>query len=77
MTRKEMIDIVRRVSNAEGTEEQLDRLMDELETAAPNARISNLIFWTSPELTPEQVVDEAIRREIEHARGDGSAANEF
>jgi hypothetical protein len=44
------------------------RLLDELEAALPNSDISDLIFHDFRGLTPEQVVDEAMRREAEYAR---------
>ena len=47
-----------------------------MDEAFPNANIGTLMYWTKSELEPEQIVEEAIRREAEHARGRGSAANE-
>ena len=46
-------------------------LLDRLYSALPHARISDLIFNNPTVLTPEQVVDEAFKREAEHAAQGG------
>jgi len=43
-------------------------LLDRLEEALPHSGISDLIFHDFRGLTPEQVVDEAFRREADYAR---------
>ncbi|MFC9706562.1 hypothetical protein ACFTRD_00220 [Paenibacillus sp. NPDC056933] len=55
-----LIDLVRKLMNAEGTEDELDDMLNELEQEQPYAEISNLIFWDDRDLTPEQIVEEAL-----------------
>lgn len=76
MTREEIVAVIVRLYSLQDSEEQEDALLDRLEAALPNADIVDLMYWTMPNLTPEQIADEALRRELEHARGEGSAANE-
>lgn len=45
----------------------MDYILDELEIAFPHAAIIDLIFYPDIERLPEQVVDEALRREAEWA----------
>ncbi|MDN8591684.1 hypothetical protein Q0V21_23245 [Paenibacillus sp. 11B] len=55
-----LIDLVRKLMNAEGTEDELDEILTELRQQLPHAEISNLIFWDDRDLTPEQIVEEAL-----------------
>ena len=69
MTRDAMLQAVIKPYAGGGEEdiEMVNRLRQEL----PHSKISDLIFHDDRELTPEQVVDEAMRREAERA---GTAA---
>lgn len=55
-----LVELVRKLMNAEGTEDELDDMLAELEQKLPYAEISNLIFWDDRDLTPEQIVEEAL-----------------
>ncbi|OPG95597.1 hypothetical protein B2I21_26400 [Chryseobacterium mucoviscidosis] len=55
-----LIDLVRKLMNAEGTEDELDEILTELQQQLPHAEISNLIYWDDRDLTPEQIVEEAL-----------------
>ncbi|WP_440116489.1 bacteriocin immunity protein [Paenibacillus sp. QZ-Y1] len=55
-----LIELVRKLMNAEGTEAELDDILTELQQQVPHAEISNLIFWDDRDLTPEQIVEEAL-----------------
>jgi hypothetical protein len=55
-----LIDLVRKLMNAEGTEDEQDNMLTELQQQLPHAEISNLIFWDDRDLTPEQIVEEAL-----------------
>ncbi|HBU84456.1 MAG TPA: hypothetical protein DEF35_22855 [Paenibacillus sp.] len=55
-----LVEWVRKLINAEGTEDELDDMLTELQQQLPYAEISNLIFWDDRDLTPEQIVEEAL-----------------
>ncbi|WP_413375479.1 hypothetical protein [Paenibacillus taichungensis] len=55
-----LVEWVRKLQNAEGTEDELDEMLTELQQQLPHAEISNLIFWDDRDLTPEQIVEEAL-----------------
>ncbi|SEK81708.1 bacteriocin immunity protein [Paenibacillus sp. OK003] len=55
-----LVEWVRKLMNAEGTEDELDEMLTKLEQEMPYAEISNLIFWDDRDLTPEQIVEEAL-----------------
>jgi hypothetical protein len=67
MTRDEMIAMVRRVQELDGTENEVDDMVRTLIRRVPHSKISDLIHYPPNriELTAEQIVDEALRREAE------------
>ncbi|MDX2678470.1 bacteriocin immunity protein [Streptomyces sp. NY05-11A] len=65
MNRQELIELVRRLMSAEGTEEENDRLVEILERSVPHPRVLDLIYHPQSEglqdgVTAEQVVDAAL-----------------
>ena len=65
MTREELVDLVRRIQRAEGTEDELDALVGEFDRAVVHPRASNLIFWPGHEgferdAAAEEIVDAAL-----------------
>lgn len=60
VTRIELIEWVRKLMNAEGTEAELDDMLSGLQQQVPYAEISNLIYWDDRDLSPEQIVEEAL-----------------
>jgi hypothetical protein len=63
LSREELIEIVRKVMDCEGTEEEIDGYIDILEENVPHPEVTDLIFYSQPELTPEEVVDQAMAYE--------------
>ncbi len=57
-TKDELIELVRRIQDCEGSEEEIDKMMEELETNVPHPEISDLIFFD--EKTPEEIIELAI-----------------
>lgn len=57
---KHLVGLVHKIMNAEGTEQELHDMLEEVQQALPYAEVSNLIFWDERELTPEQIVEEAL-----------------
>lgn len=60
MEREQLIAIVAKIQNAEGNEQELDDLLEQLQRRVAHPEIVNLIFWDERELTAEQIVDEAL-----------------
>lgn len=60
--RKHLVSIVQQIMDADGTEAELDNLMQELETSVPDPGVSDLIYYPPDGvgLTAEQVVDKAL-----------------
>ena len=67
MTRNEILSVVQEIYNGITDNGIVTLLLDQLEEALPHSGISDLIFQDFRDLTPEQVVDEALRLEAEHA----------
>lgn len=59
-SKEDLIELVRKIINVEGTEEEIDNMIDILEQSVPHPEVSDLIFWNEIELTPEQVVEQAL-----------------
>lgn len=77
VTRAELLELARRVMEADGEEHEIDFWLDMLALNIPDPRVSDLIFWpgeyfgdgnNARELTPEQVIDIAQAQ----ARGESS-----
>lgn len=64
MTRDEIIEAVRTLDEGKLSEAKRNRLIVALKKAFPHSRISDLIYYSTPELTAEEVADEAMRREV-------------
>jgi hypothetical protein len=60
LTREELISLVRKIANSEGTEEEINEWMEVLRRSVPHPAVSGLIFWPKEPKTPEQIVDEAL-----------------
>ena len=68
MTRAEILAAVTKLYAGDGEEDEDTALLNRLDDELPHSGISDLIFQDFRDLTPEQVVDEALRLEAEHAR---------
>ncbi len=56
----ELVEIVRRIQTADGTEAEIDALMKKLERSVPHPEVSGLIFYPEREMTAEEIVAEAL-----------------
>ncbi|WP_405798061.1 e9imm peptide [Streptomyces sp. NBC_01506] len=52
--------VERIMSGSTGSEEQDLALMKELEASVPHPRVSDLIFYSDPPMSAEEVVEEAL-----------------
>lgn len=68
MARNDILSAAREIYTGTTDNAAVMLLLDQLEEALPHSGISDLIFHDFRGLTPEQVVDEALRLEAEHAR---------
>jgi len=68
-----VLQAVQKIYQVDGTEEEIAATVDLLRKELPHAKIIDLIFHDFRGLTPEQVVDEAMRREADYARQSGKA----
>ena len=68
MTRAEILAAVTKLYAGDGEEDEDTALLNRLDDELPHSGISDLISQDFRDLTPEQVVDEALRLEAEHAR---------
>jgi hypothetical protein len=77
MTRAELLAAVVKLYAGDGDEKEDTALLNRLDDELPHSGISDLIFHDFRGLTPEQVVDEAMRREEEHvSRQAGKSAQD-
>lgn len=59
MTREELIELVKKIAAADGTEEEIDNMISLLEESVPDPNVSNYIYWE--DMPPEEVVDKALK----------------
>ena len=62
MTRDEAISFVDQITKCEGTEKELDDMLQKLKKLVPKANILDMLFWEKADWTSAELVDEAIRR---------------
>ena len=67
MTRDDVLSAVREIFFGKTDNSVVSGVVDKLEEALPHSDISDLIFHNFQGFTPEQVVDEAFKREAAHA----------
>lgn len=60
MNKDELIELVRKIIEVEGTEEEIDTYVDKVSKAVPHPEWMGLIYYDDRDLTPEQVVEEAL-----------------
>ena len=60
LSRLELIELVEKIMKSNGTEEEIDNMIEVLERNVPHPEVSDLIFWNEEGLTPEQIVDIAL-----------------
>lgn len=58
LTREELVELVRKIMKCEGTEAQIDEMIDVLEQNVLDPEVTDYIFWDDN--TPEEVVDKAL-----------------
>ena len=56
-SRPTLIAMISKVMNAEGTEDELDRLLNELKELSPRPDITDLIFYPQVEMGAEEIAD--------------------
>ncbi len=60
LSKNELIELVQKIMEVSGTEEEQDQMLILLEQNVPDPEVSNLIYWHTPELSAEEVVDKAL-----------------
>lgn len=60
LSRQDLVELVTKIINCEGSEEQVDKWLELAEENVPHPRLSDLIYYSEEEKSPEQIVDEAL-----------------
>jgi len=60
LAREQLVALVTRIIEADGTEEEIDNMMTLLEQNVPHPEVSDLIFYPEKDMTAEEVVDVAL-----------------
>lgn len=59
--REELIALVQKIRESQGTEEEMHRDLALLRQAVLDPKVTDYIFWSTEELSAEQVVDKALQ----------------
>lgn len=59
-SREELVRMVQLLIDARLPEEEEDRIVDELKSSVLHPRVTDLIYYNTPKLTAEEVVDRAL-----------------
>ncbi len=60
MTKAKLIELVRKIIEVDGTEDELDSYTDAVSKAVPHPEWTDLIYYNDRDLTPEEVVEQAL-----------------
>ncbi|MDS0526598.1 bacteriocin immunity protein [Clostridium sp. SHJSY1] len=60
LTRKELVSLVSRIVECEGTEEEIEEMIKIVKRNVPHPEVSNLIYWNEEDFTSEQIVNIAL-----------------
>ncbi|MCX4904057.1 hypothetical protein [Streptomyces sp. NBC_00878] len=60
LTREQLVALVRRIIDFDGTDEEADAMEALFESSVPYPGAYSLIYHSDPELTPEEIVDKAL-----------------
>ncbi len=60
LSREELIDPVRRIVATQGSQEEIDTCIRLLERSVPDPQVTNYIFYSTPAMAPEEIVDRAL-----------------
>lgn len=59
-TRDELLQMVQQLIDATLPGDKEDALVEELKNCVPHPRVTDLVYYSDPELTAEEVVDQAL-----------------
>ncbi len=59
-SKEELVRLVTKIMNTEGTEAEVDEFVEMVNRAVPHPGWMDLAFYDDRNLTPEQVVEEAL-----------------
>jgi len=61
-TKEVLINVIRKLINVEYSEEEEAEILELLEKTVPDfKKLMTLIYWNDQELTPERIVEEALK----------------
>jgi Colicin immunity protein / pyocin immunity protein len=60
MLKEELIQLVQNIMMVNGSEEEVDRLLDIFVANVPHPQAADLIFYAESELTPAEIVEIAL-----------------
>ncbi|MDO4773077.1 MAG: bacteriocin immunity protein [Bacillota bacterium] len=60
LTREKIISLVSKIVECEGTEEEINEMLEIVKDNVPHPEVSDLIYWNEEYLSPEQIVDKAL-----------------
>ncbi|MCG1021434.1 bacteriocin immunity protein [Sutcliffiella horikoshii] len=60
LTKEELVILVQKILKADGSEEELDNMIDTVEQNVPHSNVSDLIFWNEEGLSAEEIVNRTL-----------------
>jgi hypothetical protein len=60
LTKQELVALVRRLMQAEGTEDELDEIERQVRSSVPHPAVSDLIYYPKVKMTAEEIVEAAM-----------------
>jgi hypothetical protein len=63
LSKEQLIALVNKIVEAQGTEEAVDSWIEQLKANVPHPSVTDLIYYSDPPLTPEEVIEKALSYE--------------
>lgn len=60
LSKEELVELLKKLISGIGTEEQDELWLKQIEQSVPHPEVVNLIFWDERNLSPEEIIDEAL-----------------
>jgi len=59
-----LIELIQKIINCEGEENQIDKWIEELEIETRNPEVSDLIFWNDEQLSSKELLEKAMKSKV-------------
>ena len=60
LSKKELINLVKRIIQVDGSEEEINEMINVLKKNVPHPSVTDLIFYSEDDMTAEEIIEKAL-----------------